>query len=160
MKALADIGIYLHRQGKVVHDGYASYFKETVLEHALCNAHHLRQLQFIEERYKQPWAHAMMELLLAIKEAVEQAKTQGRQALHTEEITGFEVRYTDLLAQGHKVNAPPETEAPVPKKRGRRKQSPAKNLLDHLQRYREKCWPSCTISRCRLTTIRPNVICA
>ena len=55
-QALDEIGILPQRQGRVVHDGYSSYNQYPDVEHALCNAHHLRELVFIEEQYEQAWA--------------------------------------------------------------------------------------------------------
>jgi len=46
------------------------------VEHVRCNAHHLRELIFIEEQYEQAWAEKMSELLVENKEAVEEAKEQ------------------------------------------------------------------------------------
>ena len=73
-QALSDIGILPKRQGTVVHDDYSSYFQFDHVFHALCNAHHLRSLIFIEERYQQQWAPDLTKLLLEIKHAVETAK--------------------------------------------------------------------------------------
>ena len=77
----------------------------------------------------------MTELLVEIKGAVETAQEQGRQCLSEGERAAFEARYRHLLEQGFQANAPPEIIEPVLKKRGRKKQTPAKNLLDRLQEH-------------------------
>lgn len=134
-QALNAIGILPHRKGKVIHDDYSSYFKYQNVFHAVCNAHHLRELKFIHEQHAQTWAREMTELLLEIKKAVQIAQEQGRECLSAAEKTAFEARYRSLLDQGFQANAPPAPDEPVLKKRGRKKQTPAKNLLDRLQEH-------------------------
>jgi len=132
------IGILPKRTGWVMHDGYRSYGKYPNAQHAWCNAHHLRDLLFIHERYSQLWAEPLLKLLLEIKQAVESAQHNQLPALSENQITDFENRYAELIDQG--LNANPLSLAPdppVPRKRGRVRQSPARNLLDHLHQHQE-----------------------
>jgi transposase len=50
--------------GLIVHDHWKSYFKVDGVTHALCNAHHLRELTACAELDKEPWAQGMIDLLL------------------------------------------------------------------------------------------------
>jgi transposase len=130
------IAILPKRTGWVMHDGYRSYNPYPDARHALCNAHHLRELLFIHESYQQPWAEQMLKLLLEIKQAVENAQQHQLVALSLNQIADFETRYGKLIGEGLKANPPPlAPDPPVPKKRGRVKQSPAKNLVDHLHKH-------------------------
>ncbi len=132
-EAMRAIGILPQFRGRAVHDALASYFQFDQCAHALCNAHHLRELKFVEERYEQAWAAEMANLLLEIKDEVE-AAPPGSTSLPQEWLAHYERRYEALLQCGFAANSPPPEMAP--KKRGRKKQSPPKNLLDRLSKYR------------------------
>ena len=116
-------------RGVSVQDGGKPYRAYTNCRHALCNIHHLRELTFLEEEYHQAWAKDLKGLLLAMKAAVEQARTRGAPALPNVERRAFVARYHHLLAAGLAANPPPER---PPGQRGRVKQSPARNLLERL----------------------------
>ena len=135
-QALDEIGILPQRRGIIVHDGYSSYDQYPDAEHVRCNAHHLRELVFIEEQYEQEWAGGMIKLLVEVKEAVESAKMRGQIALPERQQADFEERYDQLIAQGLRANPPPP--GPPAKKRGRKKQSKAKNLLDRLRDHKRE----------------------
>jgi transposase len=123
------IGILPGYQGVSVHDGWKPYRSYMDCRHALCNIHHLRELTFLEEAYDQAWAKDLKGLLLAMKEAVAQARTQGEPALPAAARRAFLARYDQVLATGLAANPPPERR---PGQRGRVKQSPARNLLERL----------------------------
>ncbi|MDP3844250.1 MAG: transposase [Oxalobacteraceae bacterium] len=54
--------------GAAVHDGLQAY-REYDCQHALCNAHHLRELIYVFETTGQQWARDMMQLLCVAKDA-------------------------------------------------------------------------------------------
>ena len=62
-EAMADMDILPEFEGVAVHDHWQSYFGHDC-EHGLCNAHHLRELTFVEEQYGQKWASDLQDLLL------------------------------------------------------------------------------------------------
>jgi transposase len=135
------MGILPALQGRAMHDHWSPYFTYDNCLHALCNAHHLRDLLFVVEQYKQSWAEEMIQLLLDIKAAVA-AGAPDQISLATDQLTDFGQRYDELIAQGLEANPPPAN--PPPKacgehsrtKRGRKKQAPPKNLLDRLQKHK------------------------
>jgi len=130
-EAINEQGVLPNFNGISVHDGWASYFWYDCA-HSLCNAHHLRELRFIVERYEQPWAAAMMTLLSTIKRQVDSAKAAGESELSAKQLRDFEQQYQRRLTEGFEANPPPPVDADASKKRGRTKQSPPKNLLDRL----------------------------
>jgi transposase len=131
-EALDAIGIVTDFQGTQVHDGWVCY-QAYPCHRALCNVHHLRELTFLEEELKQPWAEQMKTLLLEMKAAVEQAKTAGKQELDALALGRFHRRYELVLALGYQANPAP---APPQKTHGgRTRQHAARNLLDRLSIY-------------------------
>jgi hypothetical protein len=67
-EALLDAGVLPNCWGWVVHDGFKPYFSFETIRHALCNAHHLRELTFLVEQYGVQTAQAMLDLLLTMKD--------------------------------------------------------------------------------------------
>jgi len=129
----AAMGILPRFSGRSVHDGLVAY-RQYDCTHALCNAHHLRELTAVEEHDHQPWATAMKDLLIAIKAHITQRQAYGDEQITAAAEEDFLQRYRAILAAGYAANPPPQPPAGTPKKRGRPKQSAAKNLLDRLDR--------------------------
>jgi transposase len=123
------IGILPTYTGVSVHDGWKPYQTHTACRHALCNIHHLRELTFVAEQHHQDWATDLKQLLREMKAATEQARCHGQPQLDPALRDAFVARYDALLAAGLAANPPPR---PGPRRRGRRKQTPARNLLERL----------------------------
>lgn len=117
-------------EGVVVHDHWKPYFQLKGVGHALCNAHHLRELTALQEIDKESWATSMRKLLqLAC----------GYQHLHPKGIplklqARIKTLYRKIVARGLAFH---DALAPLPKKskRGRPKRRVGHNLLLRLRDY-------------------------
>jgi transposase len=135
-KATDEIGILPSFRGTAVHDGYYSYTRYGC-EHALCNAHHLRELNFVHEQLGQEWAGEFKKLLVDLKDEVDAAKAHQALALSADRLAEYEQTYQMLIERALAANPPPVGGWPKGK-RGRPKQSKAKNLIDRLDQHREQ----------------------
>jgi transposase len=133
--AMDQIGILPNFKGRAIHDFWKPYFTYDC-DHGLCNAHHLRELTFLNEQHDQRWAKDMIDCLLDIKLAVDAAKNTI-DTLFKEQIQEFEQRYQNILDKGYHENPLPKRESSK-KKRGRRKKSKARNLLERLDTHRKQ----------------------
>jgi len=133
--AMNEIGVLPRFKGRAVHDDLAAYFLYE-LEHALCNAHHLRTLLFLLERYPQRWIEPLKDLLLKIKTEVEIAREKKKTSLNARQRNLFNHAYDQLIAQGLRANPPPKENSRKPGQRGRLKQTPARNLLLRLREHK------------------------
>ncbi len=116
-------------QGVLCHEHWKPYFK-LGCQHALCNAHHLRELERAWEQDKQQWAKELQNLLLQINKAVDDAGGQ----LDALESMKYKLEYREQLAKAQK-ECPPPDESTRKNKRGRLKRSKARNLLERLMNY-------------------------
>ena len=96
-EAMDDAGVLPKFRGIAVHDGYASYRSYTKATHALCGPHHLRELIAAQEAGA-AWASGMGCLLLDTKDAVDQAKKAGLQALTDAVLAEVHASYRGLIA--------------------------------------------------------------
>jgi len=115
-------------QGTAVHDGWAPYRLYEQARHALCGAHHLRELLGAEE-LGECWAIAMGALLLDAKQAVEEAVAAGEDRLSDEALAVIRECYRDVIKAGH------EQHPGLDRDHGgaRPKRTKAQNLLLRLQ---------------------------
>lgn len=134
-EAMDTIGILANLCGRAIHDGLQSYFGYENKAHGLCNEHHRRELEFLAERYPQEWVGKFADLLFEIKDTVDLARPT-QLCLSEAQLLAFSCRYDEIIAQGLLANPPPEETPEKEKTRGRKKQSPPKNLLDRLRNHK------------------------
>jgi len=134
-KAMDAMMILPRFKGVMVHDFWSPYFRY-ISRHAICNAHIIRELKGISENYGQKWSDRMHDLIYEIKEAVDTARITASSLSH-QQIAAFEERYSQIIEAGMEENPSMPLSEPIAK-RGRKKQSKAKNLLDRCQKYRNE----------------------
>jgi len=127
-------GILPDYKGVAVHDHWKPYNSYQQCAHAFCNAHHLRELTRAYEQDGACWAKEIKELLVEIKGQVDKAKEAGKQALETSLIDAYHQRYRNILTEALKTYLSAGGVRDKPK-RGKKKQSKGKNLLDRLIEY-------------------------
>lgn len=122
-----EINIIPRFKGILCHDHWKPYYRYDGCLHALCNAHHLRELTSAYEQDKQEWAGKMKELLEEINGAVHDAGGSLKQ----KNADKYRQDYRLLLEEAE-IECPPPDETKRTGKRGRVKRSKARNLLERL----------------------------
>jgi transposase len=94
--------------GIVVHDHWKPYYTMQGVLHALCNAHHLRELKALIEIEKEEWARKMQRLLRRACHVTNRARERGI-PMKPRLIECFERHYDTIVAEGllfHEAQAP------------------------------------------------------
>ena len=130
---MAEVGLLPRFSGVLVHDGLAAYWSLTC-RHALCNAHHLRELAFVRDEMGQPWAGQMAALL---GEACHAVSEHGG-PLPPPSLAPFTEAYRRLVEEG--LTANPRNFERALGARGRPKQNKARLLLERLDRRSVEVW--------------------
>jgi transposase len=116
--------------GVVVHDHWKPYYTMQGVLHALCNAHHLRELKALVEIEKEDWARKMQRLLRRACHAANLARERDA-PLRPRLVECFERRYDAIVAEGlafHEAQ-PPLAKKSAGKRRGRTPRRTGHNLL-------------------------------
>jgi transposase len=122
--------------GVIVHDHFRPYYGLKGVDHALCNAHHLRELKALIDIEKEAWAVKMSRLLVKMARAVARAVAKGQPALAARLRRHFEVHYDAIVAQGLAFHQEQPPLGRKPGARGRQAKRPGHNLLERLRIYR------------------------
>jgi transposase len=123
--------------GIIVHDFWRPYLTMAGVTHALCNAHHLRELKALIEIEQEPWALQMYRFLRHACHATNLAR-ERKKPMKPAFASWLRARYDRIIAQGLAFH-----EAMVPldpagiKKRGRPRQRTGHNLLVRLRDHKE-----------------------
>jgi transposase len=121
--------------GVAVHDHWKPYYTLKGVLHALCNAHHLRELKALVEIEKEDWARRMQRLLRRACHAVNLAREQDV-TLKPRLIALVERRYDAIVADGLAFHeAQPELARIKP--RGRPPRRVGHNLLLRLGTHKQ-----------------------
>jgi transposase len=133
-QALEEFGILEKFTGRLVHDCWAAYFRLKNCAHCLCNPHLLRELVFAEEQLDQQWAKKMGQLL---QDAYDYSKaSKGNVADKSKH--SWHVRYGRIIAEGYRENPHFDDPPGSKKKRGRKKKTKSRNLLERMDKYRNE----------------------
>ena len=119
--------------GVLCHDHWKPYYTYDQCQHALCNAHHLRELERAWEQDHQDWARELQQLLTTINQAVNAASG----ALSPGQGRRFRVQYQRILAAGDIESPPPDERLRTPGKRGRLKRTKSRSLLERLRQFED-----------------------
>jgi transposase len=127
--------------GVVVHDGFKPYRRlDSAAQppaHALCNAHHLRELKALIEFDGEPWATKMRDCLRDACRAVGEARARGEAALSPAALETFHARYWEALREGLAWHRSlPRLKKAGPGS-GRAKRRTGDNLLLRLHRFKD-----------------------
>jgi len=117
--------------GIIVHDHWKSYFTLEGISHALCNAHHLRELRSLAED-GEIWAKRMMRLL---RKSCHLVNISDQSALLPDKQALISKIYDRIVADGlkyHEILMPLASTG----KRGRKKRRTGHNLLLRLRDYK------------------------
>jgi transposase len=124
------------RGGVIVHDHFKPYFTLPEVDHALCNAHHLRELKALIDIEKEPWARKMSRLLTRAARQVERAIAQGNTRLAAGCTRRIVAIYDAILRRGLAFH---EAQPPLVRCTGARGRSPKRvghNLLERLRDHK------------------------
>lgn len=129
-------------QGLLVHDGWKSYEKIEGAVHVLCNAHHLRELAFFNQKSENKqkpennWAGRLARLLVMAWHEVKAARAAGRQ-LPPETVRAYRKRAAETLKAGRAAHPPPTRK---PGQRGRTPKSKELNFIERFEKNADAIW--------------------
>ncbi len=130
-EAMKDMGIIPNYKGVLVHDHWKPYLGYEC-EHALCNAHHLRELQWVIDFKDHKWAKSMRRFLLNLNKLVDEHGGLAPKDIQKKK----HKRFREIIKLGN-IECPIYHPAKGSKNK-KVKQTKERNLLDRLDDYEEQ----------------------
>jgi len=124
--------------GIAVHDGWPQYRAYDGVTHALCNAHHLRELLAVIEQDAdgQSWAVHADRLLRRLNDKTQAAKVAGKQSLPNGRWPATGAWWSRIITLGHRQK--PATNRENPRTRPDRTDPRQRTCLRRLDEYRDE----------------------
>ena len=137
-EAIAEIGLLELFEGLLVHDFWKPYFDLDDVTHCMCVAHLLRELKSAHQNFAQPWAEAMIKLLVEVHNEAKKARAAGATAINALVLDSYRRGYDAVVCQGRRDNgiAPDQVGIPAGKKGA--PQSPPVNLLARFAGFKQE----------------------
>jgi transposase len=118
-----EIGILPGFRGTLVRDGFTSHRWYEQCRHALCNAHLLRDLNYIDkaDSTQKLWTEPLRKLLFLAKAKASEAKAAGADQIDNRQQETFQRRYKKIVKRADRLNPqlPSEVLGPEPPVRKR-----------------------------------------
>lgn len=131
-EAIDAFGVIPNYKGILCHDHWRPYLGYEC-EHSLCNAHHLRELQWVIDFKGQKWAKSMKRFLSKLQDEVVEAGGKL-----SEEVIKKKVRRYREIIKTAQMECPIYVPAVGSKKKGKVKQTKERNLLDRLDKFEDQ----------------------
>ncbi len=132
-KGMDEGGVLPAFHGIAIHDCWAPYWKYD-MEHGICCAHLLRELNGIQENHpQQKWPSYFSKLLLDMKSAKEAAILAGKGSMDAAQVEKLLRRYDRIIRAACRENPEPEAS---PGRKGRPKRGKILALIDRLRKYK------------------------
>lgn len=131
-EATDSVGILSAFRGILCHDHWKPYYCYSDCLHALCNAHHSRELTRSWEQDNQKWAKTMQDFLESCNRAVHEAGGKLSSKASKKQWQNYRT-----ILKAAEIECPPPDEKDRQGKRGRLKRSKSRNLLERFIKFEE-----------------------
>src|SRR5690606_11025491 len=131
-EAIDAMGIIPNYKGILCHDHWKPYLGYDCT-HALCNAHHLHELQWVIDFKGQKWAKSMKTFLSKLQDLVDEYGGKLPDELQNKKVR----RYRDIIKAGQ-LECPIYMPVKGRVQKGKVKQTKERNLLDRLDKFEDQ----------------------